>query len=548
VLQRPNPLDHTTSFFARTSGWSLVVLLALYLLPGTLQRGPWKNEDAMWFGVVWRALQNQEWLHFHLSASSLPESPLYYWVAAACGKLLQGILDVPAAIRVATTLFVSLGFGALYLTARRLFDRPWAGFAPLTLAGCLGLLIASHDVQPMTATLAALSVLLYGLSLVRPTAHVPAAPIALGISVIALGFGGLLLASGLRLLPPAVALVLVSVLLEKRRQHVIAIFLGVALGCGLFAGWWWQLQEHSPALSAGWLDYQFSLLTPQADTGKRLWINLTTLSWWAWPAWPLAGYAIWSHRNRLRSPALLGPVVLVVGIFFTLSLAGESRPVWLATLLPPLALLAVPAMMALRRGAESLLDWFGRMTFGLLLLVLAFGWSAITLGWPEKWASKSARMAPGFVGSFDPWAVGFAVLMVAGWLWTLTRSRRSPQRSLFAWSGGLITFWAVIVALGLPWFDHQRSYKGVAQQIGTAIGDRSACVRVERITEAQFASLDYYLPGQLRRNTSDKSACGFLITQAVRDGKMPLDGHWKPVWEGSRPGDKGERLQLFRRK
>ena len=545
--QHPNSTSAPSSPFARAAGWPLLFLLALYLLPGTLQRGPWKNEDAMFFGVVWRALEGGDWLHFHLSSSALPESPLYFWLSGVCANFLQVVLPAPAAIRFATTLFVALTFGALYLTARRLFDKDWAGLAPLTLAGSLGLLVASHDVQPMTATLATLSILLYGLSLIRPTAHQPAAPFAVAVAVIALGFGGLLLASGFRLLPAALALLAVGFAHDQRRRYALALLVGLGAGSAFFLAWWSALNERSPTLTAAWLNYQLELLSLHAESGKFFWINLTTLSWSAWPAWPLAAYAAWVHRRRLSSPALLGPAVLVVSLLLTLSLASEARQIWLATLLPPLALLSVPALMVLRRGAESLLDWFGRMIFGLLLLFLAIGWSAMTFGWPVRWAAKSARLAPGFIGSIDPLAIGFSLLVVAGWIWTIYSTRRSAQKSLFSWSGGLIAFWAVLVALWLPWFDHQRSYSGVAREIQKALGQSSVCVRTANLTEAQFASFDYYLNNPMHRNPLDRKSCRTLLTQNASDGRAPVDGNWKLIWEGTRPGDKSERYQLFRR-
>lgn len=543
MLQRSSPLDVPTSWLARAGGWPLLVLLALYLLPGTLQRGPWKAEDAMYFGVVWRALESGDWLHFHLAASSLPESPLYFWLSSVCGEFLQGLLPAPAAIRLATTLFVALSFGALFLTSRRLFDKDWAGMAPLTLAGCLGLLIASHDVQPMTATLAALSVLLYGVSLTRPTAHFPAGSLPLAVATIAFGFGGLLLASGLRLLPATLMLLASGFVHPQRRRYAAILLLGGGLGSALFFSWWLALEGRSPALTAAWLNYQLDLLTPHADSGRYFWINLTTLSWLAWPAWPLAIYALWTHRARILAPALLGPLVLVLGLLLTLSLASQARQVWLAALLPPLALLSVPALMAMRRGALSLLDWFGRTVFGLLLLVVALGWYAMNFGWPERWAAKAARLAPGFVASIDPLTLVFAVLVVAGWIWTIASSRRSPQRSLFSWSGGLIAFWATIVALWLPWVDYQRSYEGVASEIRTVLRQDDGCLRAINMSEAQFAALDYYLDNSLRRKPAERQACRMLITT----GAAELEDSWQLIWEGTRPGDKTERYQLFRR-
>ena len=290
------------------------------------------------------------------------------------------------------------------------------------------------------------------------------------------------------------------------------------------------------------MNYQFELLSIHADSGKYLWINLTTLSWYAWPAWPLAAYAIWFHRKKITSPALLGPLVLAISTLITLSLASESRQVWLATVLPPLALLSVPALMVLRRGAESLLDWFGRTVFGLLLLVVALGWSALVFGWPSRWATKAERLAPGFVANIDPLALAFSLLIIGGWIWIILSSRRSPHKSLFSWSGGLIAFWATIVALWLPWVDYQRSYRSVALEIKKSLSNASECVRAYGMSEAQYAAMDYYLTNPIRRKTANGPSCRLLLTT----GKGLPEGRWQAVWEGTRPGDKSERYQLYR--
>ena len=547
MLQRSNPFELPTGWLARASGWPLIALLALYLIPGTLRSAPWKNEDAIYFGVVWRALESGDWLHFHLSTTLLPESPLYFWLSGVCGNLLQGWLPAPAAIRLSTTLFVAASFAALYLAARRLFDKPWAGMAPLTLAGCLGLLIASHDVQPMTAALAALSVLLYGMSLIRPTAHFAAAPLPLSIATVAVGFGGLLLASGFRLLPAAGLMFAAGFIHPQRKRYALVLVFGLGLGSAMLFAWLFALHDRSPALADAWIGHQLSVLDVNAHTPRLLWTHLTTLSWLAWPAWPLVAYTLWAHRQRLASPALLGPIVLLTGLLISLSLAGESRQAWLATMLPPFALLGVPALMAMRRGALSLLDWFGRAVFGLLLIVVALGWTALVFDWPTRWASKAAKLAPGFVPSIDPLAVAFSLLVIGAWVLTIVASRASPQKSLFAWTAGLIAFWATAVALWMPWVDYQRSYRQVATEIERTLGDNKGCLITTNLSEAQFAAIDYYLDQPMHRQRPAQDKCQAWLLTTSTGTKTPAETGWKRVWQGGRPGEYNERFHLYRR-
>lgn len=540
--------EAATARFARASGWPLIILLLLFLVPGTLMRGPWKSEDAIYFGALWRAAERGDWLYFHLSATPLPEPPLYFWLSGAFLRAFQGILAAPSAARLATTAFMALALTALAFASRRLFDRPWAGTAPLALAGCLGLLIASHDVQPMTATLAAICILLYGLALLRPTAHFPPASWLAGTLVVSAGFATLLLSSGIRLLPVILLLAAVEGAREGRRAYVGAVLTGLAVGLALLAAWWWALYQVTPGAALTFVQHQFNKLMPHANAGQTFLTNLTTLSYWAWPAWPLAAFGLWRHRSRLSSPALLGPTLLFVGLLLSLSIVGESRQTWLILLLPPVALLAIPALMTLGRGGQALLDWFGKMTFSLLLLVLMLGWTALNFGWPSRWAAKAVRMAPGFQSTIDPLAFVAVVVVAGGWIWTLAKSRRSPRKSLFSWTGGLTVCWIAITALWLPWLDHQRSYVSVAKSIEAALPPQVNCLRTSGLSEVQYATIDFFLGTPIESRLQSTERCDAWLIQPGRDVSLPPSGNWQPLWEGARPGDKAERLiLLFRR-
>ena len=137
------------------SGWSLAILLALYIFTGLVGHDPWKNEDAVTIGVVHAMVTNGDWLTPALAGRPYPDAPLYYWVAAVSSSLLSWLLPVHDAVRLASGVFTLLALAFILLAARELHGREQAPAAPLLLAGSIGFLFHAHEAQPMLATLTA---------------------------------------------------------------------------------------------------------------------------------------------------------------------------------------------------------------------------------------------------------------------------------------------------------------------------------------------------------------------------------------------------------
>jgi hypothetical protein len=146
------------------SGWTLAVLLALYICTGLIGHDPWKNDDAVTIGVVHDMVANGNWLTPGLAGRPYPDAPLYYWVAAAGSRLLSWLLPVHEATRLASGVFTLLALGFIHLAARELHGREQAPAAPLLLAGSIGFLFHAHEAQPMLATLTAHTAAYWGLT------------------------------------------------------------------------------------------------------------------------------------------------------------------------------------------------------------------------------------------------------------------------------------------------------------------------------------------------------------------------------------------------
>ena len=149
--------------------WGILLLSLIYILPGLIGRDPWKNADAIGFGVMWTMAEGSidDWFWPNVVGAPFPNSgPLTFWVGAICIKLFGWLLGAPLAARVSTVLFFLLGSVSIWKTANLLgqradaqpmrlafggqpdttaYGRMLADCALLIYLGSLGLLIHSHE-------------------------------------------------------------------------------------------------------------------------------------------------------------------------------------------------------------------------------------------------------------------------------------------------------------------------------------------------------------------------------------------------------------------
>jgi len=519
----------------------LVVLCALYLLPGLTGHDPWKSDDAVHFGITYGFLTGSDWLVPHLAGEPMLGSPpLYYWIAAICARLFGWLLPLHDAARLASGL-CGAAFLAFLASASRHLHGPEAGSAAVLVAiGCLGLLVPIHDMQPQVALLAASAAFYAGL------ARLPQRPIAGGLQI-GLGLGLGFLAAGMTALVTLAPLLL---LLPTNRHWRSAagrrgLIVAVAVALPLIALWPMLLARRAPTeLTAWWLadrpHFQGHWLNSLPDQAELL-------VWFAWPALPLALWTLWLNRHRLSEPALSLPLAGTATTLLALLLLYQPRPVEALPLLVPLTLLAAAGAGRMRRGASNAFDWFGMMTFSLVAALIWLGGIAMTFGLPPKVAHNFAKLAPGFVAHGSLAVFVAAALLTLAWLWLIFASPRSPWRAISHWAAGVTLVWVLVIALWLPWIDYGKSYRSVAVSLKRALPTSGQCIAGRYLGGAQRASLQYFAGiVTVNANTPAGTACGLLLVQGSQKS-LPAPAGWHKLWEGHRPGDRSERLRLYRR-
>jgi 4-amino-4-deoxy-L-arabinose transferase-like glycosyltransferase len=534
----------------------LLILLAIWLLPGLIGHDPWKADDAIGIGIVHQFANHGDWLVPRLMGEHYPDDgPLFYWIATAFVKALGWLMAQHDAARLAAGACIVLTLAFLRLAGRALSgsgSRDNAGndnrfccgeSAILLFVGCTGLLLHAHETISDTALLAGLACAYYGAALA------PKRPYAGGIAL-GCGLGAAFLATGFAPVAPFLAALIAMPLFVpdwRGRNAGIAMACALALLLPWIALWPTLLHARSPELFAAWLLKTGPAALAHAPSGGAAAYTLKTLAWFAWPAWPVAIWALWLYRRKPGSAAVVLPLcALIAGILLT-TVARAPGELPLLPLLLPLALLGAPVLGDLRRGAANSLAWFGAMTFSLLGALIWIGYIALQTGYPLRVAANAARLEPGFVAHFAWLPLIAAAAITLLWIALILRSQRSPQRSVTFWAAGLALFWALTMLLWLPWIDYGKSYRPVAQAIKSKLHGHQGCIASRGLGEAQRAAFDYHANIVAERSESRaRRECRMLLVQD--NARLPEDSPgaaWKKLWEGNRAGDRSEKFRLY---
>ncbi len=353
---------------------ALFLLAAAYVLPGLLDRDPWKSADITSFGYIVNIAQGKTgWLAPTVGGLPADGSILPYWIGAAFVRLLAPMVNPIVAARIPFALLLALALALTWYAAYHLarsesaqplpfafggeaapvdYARAIADGALLALIASLGLLQLGHEGTPELVQLVGIALYLYGVAAGAAKPNQGGAFAALAIVVLA--------ASG----APSVAMLLAAAGMATalrspaptRMRSIVWILVGALLGAAAATG------------LGAWANRLGTY-----DSGAQVLALARQIGWFAWPAWLLALWTLWQWRRRLASWHIVVPLAVtatLLGVW--LAMAGSDRALMLA--LPALAVLAAFALPTLQRSAAAAIDWFsvcfvhhrGRDRMGLL--------------------------------------------------------------------------------------------------------------------------------------------------------------------------------------
>ena len=528
---------------------ALAVIAAVFILPGLAGHDLWKTQDAIALGVVHGMAVSGDLVVPHLAGERwLYDPPLYHWVALAFGKLLGSFIEFHSGARLASGAFVGAAFMFIYRAARRwsepALSRTTACGAFILLLGCIGLLVHAHEALPELAGLTAMCGALSALSFAarRPAAAGALCGLALGLAFLAAGW--------MAPLALAAAVVLGHLVCAEWRTRRGAAFLLIAaiVALGVALTWPAVLAARAPEAFAEW---RAILLQREGTVGANFRQFFATASWFTWPAWPLAAWTAWSLRAHWREARLFVPAVAVLLLAVLLIVWGPPADENLLPLLAPLSLFAAHGIFTLRRGAAAAFDWFAALIFAFFAGGVWLGYLAMLTGVPGPVARNFARIAPGYVTHAHVFAILFALLLAAAWVYVVFYTSFSPLRSVARWAGGMVLLWGTFAALWMPWVDYQKSYRSVALQLKSKLPVGAPCLTERNVGVSQAAALDYH--GGIRAQPYDvvkPAACPLVLVQGSPQHELDAPAgaglRWRKLADVGRPGDRSERYRLYR--
>lgn len=518
----------------------LIILCCIWICLGLIGHQPWKPNESTSISIIKSMLAGEHLLTpLAIGDSVIKNPPLYYLSAATFSKALSPLLNTHDAARIASGFWMALTLLLSGMIGRELWGEGMGRQTTFIMLSSIGLIAVAHLLMPEVSALTGSAMAFYGLALARRRPFRASVLLGTGIGISFMSTG---------LITAAISLftaILLPMLFKAWRSKSYAIVLGLA--AITLAPWvfiWPVLMWHmSPNHLSAWWDNQI-----QFSQFNHLY-TIRTLSWFAWPALPIAGWGVWRFRSSLLAkPKFQLIVTFFIMAFLTIGLKSKNADVAILTLLIPLVAMAGGAAETLKRGAAGALNWFGLVLFGLMGILIWLGWIAIMTGYPAK---LSARMH--ILSGLTEAHINYPALVIALFatlVWGITiNAKRSNRAAVTDWAVGITMAWSLLMALWLPMIDSAKSYQSVMLSFKEALPKKHGCINSTGFGQAQQALLDYYT--ELRviplKNTIQPSCDLYLVQEDKHHGHInPGDG-WKVIWQGNRPADRHEKFRLYQK-
>jgi 4-amino-4-deoxy-L-arabinose transferase-like glycosyltransferase len=521
----------------------------LWLLPSLFGRAPWKPDEAYTVAIINHFYHSRDWLVPMLGGQPfLEKPPLFYWTATGFAWLLHPLISLNEAARFATLLYMLVTLAGVWLLARELYGRSIARLAPLVLLSCLGFLYRGHELFTDIGLLAGFALAWYGIALALRRSY--AGGLLLGIGT---GLGFMckgLIAPGIL----GVIFVCLPLLLREYRTRQWWLTASVALFTALpwLLIWPVLLYRDAPTLFHEWFWVnnlgRYLGWNGMGGAFHDRWYYAKQLPWMCFPAWPLALYALWHAHKHWRTPAIALPALSILVIIVVLQTSHSTNDVYALPMLLPLAALGALGVTQLPKPAARVLHWAAWLLFGIVAVLLWWGWYAELTSRPAWLTAELNRWLPAGSVYFQTWALIIAVFYSAAWVYVGWRARPSGEHALLHWTLGAALVWCLAMSLWLPGLNAAKSYASVMHAMAGAFPAHYNCVATQSVGDAERGMLAYYDGIDTRPSWTPHSIseCQVLLFEGDSLAATKFRD-WRLLWSGARNDSRGEHFWLLAR-
>lgn len=520
----------------------LLVLCAVWLFMGLIGHSPWKPFESDSISTIKNMLDAGQYLA-PVSAGNpnITNPPLFYLSGALLAKVLQPILPLHDASRLATGLWMLITLLMIGMAGRELWGKGIGRQTTFVFMGSLGLIISAHTLTPEVASLTGLATAFYAVALSKRRPYRASALLALGmvVSFLSTGFLPILIILATCLTLPCLFT------FWRSKSFFFVLALSIAIASPFLALWPVLCLIYHPDLFNTWWLQSIAQFNQSYHT-----YFLTTLLWYAWPALPLAIWGAWRYRTQLLDkPRFQLILTFTLVAWLLIGVGAERKDIYALPLLIPLTAMAGGSIETLKRGTAGALNWFGLILFGLMSSLIWLGWIAMMTGSPAKIKERLTFLSGMPQLDFNFIAVVLAIAVSLIWLFAIFRSQHSNRSSATNWAIGMTCVWTLLMTLWLPMIDSARSYGAVFTQLKSALPQKYACITSNGLGENQRELLHYYTNVKtLAFETEQNLNCDLYLIQDDKDSsKIDPGNDWKLIWDGKRINDRREGFRLFQR-
>ncbi|NVN98257.1 MAG: glycosyltransferase family 39 protein [Geobacteraceae bacterium] len=532
-----------------STGYALLILAVIWLIPGLFGHDPWKADEPYSFGMVYHIITTGDWVVPTVAGEPFMEKPpLLYLTASIFARLLYPIFPLHDGARAALAFFMIITFVFIALSARELYGKGSGRIAVLILMGCIGLVNHAHKLMTDVSLLTGFAVAFFGLILSRRNALLGGFFAGTGVGIGFMSKG--LLAPGLI---GIIAIVLPFWCREwRQKKYLVALAVAFISVLPWLITWPLALYLKAPELFKEWFWVQnFGRFFGYAHQGpaNAPGYYFLHLPYFAWPAFPLILFLVW-HQYRTKKVQFFKsfPFAALMTMLGIMSLASDARVLYALPMLLPLSLLAVPAVDIFSEKALRILNRTLTVIFSLLLFLCWLGWFILQTGYPASIFKRLMLESPAHQPTLD-FRFALPAVLVTALFFVVSRSQQlSGKNLLFRWTAGLTVIWALLMTLWLPFIDDSRSYRSTFIDLKNAIPPGTHKFAGISLGESERALLEYFADIRTVKFDREKpKSTDLLLVTTSRKNKSNVIGHeWQEIWQGSRPGHASELFVLYR--